>query len=113
MNLNHPIGKDLVDEAEKLNPIINSLKDEVLSFNTYNERIIAVEDEELKEILSEYRQENIENIIITLELLRRKMPNLDKYLKKYLFTDTNLLNLKNKDESNNNDYNDIGIGDLK
>ena len=66
---------------------IVSLMEELEAVDWYDQRIDATEDDELREILIHNRDEEKEHAAMTLEWLRRRDPELDRYLRQYLFTE--------------------------
>ena len=66
---------------------IVSLMEELEAVDWYDQRIDATGDEELREILIHNRDEEKEHAAMALEWLRRRDPELDRYLRQYLFTE--------------------------
>ncbi len=64
-----------------------SLMEELDAIDWYTQRIDAAADDELKAVLTHNRDEEAEHAAMVLEWLRRHEPPLDRYLRKYLFTD--------------------------
>jgi ferritin-like protein len=65
---------------------IVSLMEELEAVDWYDQRIDATEDAELKEILIHNRDEEKEHAAMVLEWLRRHDPEMDRFLRQYLFT---------------------------
>ncbi len=80
-----PVEK-LDNKTMDITRAIVSLKEELEAVDWYNQRVAAVSDPELKEILAHNRDEEIEHAVMTLEWLRRNMDKWDEELKNYLFT---------------------------
>ena len=64
---------------------IRSLCEEFEAVDWYNQRMDATDDAELHAILKHNRDEELEHAAMTLEWLRRKLPELDQELKDNLF----------------------------
>ena len=52
----------------------------------YHQRIDLSGDEDLKAVMAHNRDEEIEHMSMTLEWMRRRMPQFDEQLRRYLFT---------------------------
>jgi uncharacterized protein len=66
---------------------IVSLMEELEAVDWYDQRIDATGDPELREILIHNRDEEKEHAAMVLEWLRRRDPELDRFLRMYLFTE--------------------------
>jgi ferritin-like protein len=66
---------------------IVSLMEELEAVDWYDQRIDATEDPELRAILTHNRDEEKEHAAMALEWLRRRDPELDRFLRQYLFTE--------------------------
>jgi ferritin-like protein len=64
-----------------------SIMEELEAVDWYDQRIDATGDADLAEILRHNRDEEKEHAAMVLEWLRRKDPQLDRQLRRYLFTD--------------------------
>jgi len=65
---------------------VTSLVEELEAVDWYDQRVDATTDEELKDILRHNRDEEKEHAAMVLEWIRRRDPQLDAQLRKYLFT---------------------------
>jgi ferritin-like protein len=93
---------------------IVSLMEELEAVDWYNQRIDASEDQELREILAHNRDEEKEHAAMALEWLRRRDPELDGFLRQYLFTDGSLLGIEEAAEGGKNGSGaSLGIGSLR
>jgi ferritin-like protein len=86
-------GETLHEDANILGPAIldrhraiSSLMEELEAVDWYDQRIKASNDEQLKAILTNNRDEEKEHASMVLEWLRRHDPAFDKQLRTYLFT---------------------------
>ncbi|MBN2695952.1 MAG: hypothetical protein JXR38_00260, partial [Bacilli bacterium] len=61
------------------------LIEEFEAVDWYNQRVDVTKDKELKAILAHNRDEELEHAAMTLEWLRRKMPQLDFELRENIF----------------------------
>lgn len=73
---------------------IVSLMEELEAVDWYDQRIDATDDPELREILTHNRDEEKEHAAMTLEWLRRRDPELDRYLRMYLFTEGSIIGIE-------------------
>lgn len=80
-----PIG-ELSKDCRETHQALASLIEELEAVDWYNQRADVCADAELKAILVHNRNEEIEHAAMTLEWLRRRIPEFDAELKEYLFT---------------------------
>lgn len=96
---------------------IASLIEELEAVDWYDQRIDATEDDELRAILTHNRDEEKEHAVMTLEWLRRRDPELDRYLRQYLFTEDPIIALEEGDagegRTHNGNGSTLGIGSLR
>ena len=95
---------------------IVSLMEELEAVDWYNQRIDAAEDAELRGILAHNRDEEKEHAAMALEWLRRHDPELDRFLRQYLFTEGSITEIEVAAEAaGNGDGNgaSLGIGSLR
>jgi hypothetical protein len=78
------------DEARDLHRAIVSLMEELEAVDWYNQRMDATSDDELRAVLKHNRDEEMEHASMLLELIRRRVPEFDKELRDWLFTDKSL-----------------------
>ncbi len=83
----HEPTEELSDEARDLHRAIISLMEELEAVDWYNQRMSATKDEELRAVLKHNRDEEMEHAAMVLELIRRRVPEFDKELRDWLFTD--------------------------
>ena len=86
----HEPVEELSDEARDLHRAIISLMEELEAVDWYNQRMDATKDEELRAVLKHNRDEEMEHAAMVLELIRRRVPEFDKELRDWLFTDKSL-----------------------
>src|SRR5579864_808828 len=67
---------------------VTSLVEELEAIDWYDQRVDAATDEELRDILRHNRDDEKEHAAMVLEWIRRRDPQLDAQLRKYLFTAT-------------------------
>lgn len=75
---------------------IASLGEELEAIDWYDQRIAATNDDSLGAVLAHNRDEEKEHAAMTLEWLRRHDPELDRLLRKYLFTSDPILVVEEK-----------------
>ena len=85
---------DLPQEAIALNSAVESLREELDATNLYHQRYLVLTDEPLKEMMLHNRDEEIEHCAMLIEWLRRKIPEFDRELRKYLFTGAGILEIE-------------------
>lgn len=85
MNQYHEPYELMDDLTKEITRAIRSLVEEFEAVDWYNQRMSVTKDEELKGILKHNRDEEMEHAAMTLEWLRRKLPELDFELKENLF----------------------------
>jgi ferritin-like protein len=73
---------------------IVSLLEELEAVDWYDQRVDATGDPELREILIHNRDEEKEHAAMVLEWLRRRDPELDRFLRQYLFTDGSITGIE-------------------
>ncbi len=83
----HEPVEELSDEARDLHRAIISLMEELEAVDWYNQRMSATGDDELRGVLKHNRDEEMEHAAMILELIRRRVPEFDKELRDWLFTD--------------------------
>jgi uncharacterized protein len=99
---------------------IVSLMEELEAVDWYDQRIDATEDEDLRAILTHNRDEEKEHAAMVLEWLRRHDPQLDGFLRQYLFTEGSITGIEHDVESGGNGGGaqagngaSLGIGSLR
>ena len=73
---------------------ITSLMEEFEAIDWYNQRAKATDDDSLRAILEHNRDDEKEHASMLLEWLRRHDPKLDQQLRRFLFTEGNILDAK-------------------
>ena len=106
----------LHEPAESMSPAvidrhraIASLQEELEAIDWYDQRVAATDDQSLAEILAHNRDEEKEHAAMALEWLRRRDPELDRFLRQYLFTEGSITALEGAaEEGGDNDGNGAG-----
>jgi len=86
----HEPISELSEKTRDMHRAIVSLMEEFEAVDWYNQRVDACKDPQLKAILIHNRDEEKEHAAMVLEWIRRQDPKLDKELKDYLFTTTEI-----------------------
>ncbi len=73
---------------------IVSIIEELEAVDWYDQRVDAATDDELRAILAHNRDEEKEHAAMLLEWLRRRDPQLDQQLRKYLFSKKPVLEIE-------------------
>jgi len=85
---------DLLDAATMdRHRAIQSLAEELEAIDWYDQRVVATADESLAAVLAHNRDDEKEHAAMALEWLRRRDPELDAQLRKYLFTSAPIVDL--------------------
>ena len=101
---------------------IASLMEELEAVDWYDQRIDATADPELRAILVHNRDEEKEHAAMVLEWLRRRDPEMDRFLREYLFTEGSIVAREAEAEGdggdgaapgNGNGATGLGIGSLR
>jgi len=80
-------AEHLSDEARDFHRAIVSLREELEAVDFYNQRMDATIDAELRAVLKHNRDEEMEHAAMLLELIRRRVPEFDRELRDWLFTE--------------------------
>lgn len=83
----HEPPEQLKAETREIHRGLASLIEELEAIDWYQHRIDVTGDDEMRAILAHNRNEEMEHAAMALEWLRRKMPELDRWVRVYLFTD--------------------------
>src|SRR2546426_8916681 len=81
---------------------IVSLMEELEAVDWYDQRIDATDDPELRALLIHNRDEEKEHAAMVLEWLRRHDPELDRFLRQYLFTEGSITGIEQAVEASGN-----------
>ena len=77
----------LSPETRDMHRAVVSLIEELEAIDWYQQRAEACGDEQLAEILLHNKREEMEHAMMSLEWIRRKLPDMDAHARTYLFTD--------------------------
>src|SRR5581483_289992 len=89
---------------------IASLMEELEAVDWYDQRIDATGDPDLRAILVHNRDEEKEHAAMVLEWLRRRDPEMDRFLREYLFTEGSIVALEAEAEGGGGDGASAGNG---
>jgi len=115
----HESEERLRPETMDYHRAIVSLMEELEAVDWYNQRIDASEDPDLRGILTHNRDEEKEHAAMALEWLRRRDPELDRFLRQYLFTEGSITAIEESaidesvDGAANGNGASLGIGSLR
>jgi len=98
MNQYHEPVELLDEETKDLTRAFRSLIEEFEAVDWYNQRMNATKNAELRAILKHNRDEELEHAAMSLEWLRRRIPELDQELKDNLFTEGEIGHHHEEDE---------------
>lgn len=98
MSQYHEAYEALSEEAKDLTRAFKSLIEEFEAVDWYNQRMDVTNNEELKAILKHNRDEEMEHAAMTLEWLRRRLPELDGELRENLFKEGDIAGHHGDDE---------------
>ena len=82
----HEPTSELSTETREIHRAISTLIEELEAVDWYQQRIDVTGDDDLRAILIHNRDEEMEHASMSLEWLRRRMPQFDQQLSTYLFT---------------------------
>lgn len=109
-NFHEPV-EEISKDTRNFIRALNTLKEEVEAIDWYQQRLDAATNEELKNILTHNRDEEMEHACMALEWLRRNMPAWDKKMKTYLFTEGPLTEIEEeKNENSSRKLESLDIG---
>jgi len=98
----HESEEHLRPQTMEYHRAIVSLMEELEAVDWYNQRVDATGDPELRAILTHNRDEEKENAAMALEWLRRRDPELDRFLRQYLFTEGSITAIETAAEGGGN-----------
>ena len=81
----------LSEKDRNFSRALASLKEEIEAIDWYHQRVSTCQDESLKAVLAHNRDEEIEHATMTLEWLRRNDATFDKFTRRYLFKDADII----------------------
>ena len=87
----HEPAELLSGETRNLHRALVSLIEELEAIDWYQQRADACTDPALKAVLLHNRNEEVEHGMMTLEWLRRNDPYFDKFTRRYLFKDADII----------------------
>jgi hypothetical protein len=110
---------ELSPAAREIHRAIASLIEELEAVDWYHQRIDVSGDADLKAVLVHNRDEEIEHMAMVLEWVRRRMPQFDVQLRRYLFTSAPITEIESAAEDGAaapaavvSNGRDLGIGKL-
>ena len=84
----------LTPETREKARAIHSLMEELEAVDWYSQRVDVSDDEALRGILAHHANEEKEHAAMLIEWLRRRDPEWDEYLRTYLFTTGDILEIE-------------------
>ena len=84
----------LAAETKDRHRALASLQEELEAIDWYQQRADACTDPALKAVLLHNRNEEVEHGMMTLEWLRRHDATFDKFGRRYLFTDADIIGIE-------------------
>ena len=87
----HESEAHLTERTRDLHRALASLQEELEAIDWYQQRIDAVHDEELREVLCHARDEEMEHATMVLEWIRRKSATFDRVLRARLFAEGSIV----------------------
>lgn len=116
----HEPINELTGQGRNFVRALNSMKEEIEAVSWYHQRVESSNDQHLSNIMAHNRDEEIEHACMTLEWLRRNMPEWDEALRTYLFSEGDVTQLEedatggaeNSSAEGNNSANDLGINKI-
>jgi ferritin-like protein len=113
----HESEERLRPQTRDMHRAIVSLMEELEAIDWYQQRMDAVEDSELREILRHNRDEEQEHAAMVLEWIRRHSPEFSAHLKEYVFSEGAIVGREEAATGKNGSGADVrlavGIGSLR
>jgi ferritin-like protein len=100
-------------EAREVHQALASLQEELEAIDYYHQRADVTEDASLKAVLTHNRDDEMEHAMMLLEWLRRSMPEFDGQMRKFLFTQGDLVALAAGKSTPVPDGKGLGLGNLR
>ena len=107
----HEPYSELDERTRDLHRALTSLKEEIEAVDWYHQRVALCDDPVLKKVLAHNRDEEIEHACMTLEWLRRNVPEWETHLKAYLFSES--ADITQATSADSAASSTLGIGSLK
>lgn len=82
----HEPAEELPESARDIHRAVRSLVEEMEAVDWYDQRLATTTDKQLAKVVKHNRDEELEHAAMSLEWLRREIPELNDALVKYLFT---------------------------
>ncbi len=92
----HEPPTELSEETRNFTRALVSLKEEIEAIDWYQQRLTVTTDQQLKKILIHNQKEEMEHACMALEWLRRNMEGWDVKMKKYLFTEKDIVKIEDE-----------------
>jgi uncharacterized protein len=90
----HEPADQLSEGTRNLHRALISLIEELEAIDWYQQRADACTDDALKAVLLHNRNEEVEHGMMTLEWLRRHDATFDKFARRYLFKDADIIEIE-------------------
>jgi ferritin-like protein len=90
----HEAPELLSGETRNLHRALISLMEELEAIDWYQQRADACDDPALKAVMLHNRNEEVEHAMMTLEWVRRRDAHFDKFGRRYLFTDADIIGIE-------------------
>ena len=95
----HEPAESLGEGTRNLHRALVSLIEELEAIDWYQQRADACTDAALKAVLLHNRNEEVEHGMMTLEWLRRNDATFDKFARRYLFKDADIIEIEKAAEA--------------
>jgi len=95
----HEPAESLWEGTRNLHRALVSLIEELEAIDWYQQRADACTDVALKAVLLHNRNEEVEHGMMTLEWLRRNDATFDKFARRYLFKDADIIEIEKAAEA--------------
>ena len=90
----HEPLESLSEETRNFHRAIVSLMEELEAIDWYQQRADACTDPALKAVMLHNRNEEVEHGMMALEWIRRHDATFDKFARRYLFTDADIISIE-------------------
>lgn len=104
---------ELSQDTREMHRAVVSLMEELEAVDWYQQRADACHDEALRRILEHNRDEEVEHAMMVLEWIRRRSPVFDGHMRRYLFTQRDIVATESGGDAGDDTPHDLGIGSMR
>lgn len=110
----HESAEALQPATRDMHRALATLCEELEAIDWYQQRMDVSDDDQLREMFAHNRNEEMEHAAMALEWLRRRLPDFDRQLNNYLFSEGPITKREGGPETNESQSTrGLGIGSLR